>query len=401
MSCRVLQEQHAICDGGVRCRRSASREEYAEIPAERLPAHLPVLAADALVVMLRIRWYAANMKTLDHLVDEHIAAMRSSGLRPGTIRNAQRVCKLFMAHTGNIQVKHVTARHVDSYFAMRLTRNVVPETLNMELSILRTLFKTARLRAMCPAHFDPTAHRRPLKTRQKPKRRIPATEFPRMLDSAKHPRDRVALALSIYLLTRQSEMAYLRVGDVNLTNGELSVTVIKTGKFDVMPICAELDAELRRWLTWYSQRCGPLRDDWYLVPAKAAPGANPGRKGFAGDLLLSRIYPTRPMGRPEQIVQRALEACGYATRKDDGSSMRDGVHTLRRSAARELFDRLCEEGYDGAGRVVQSALHHSSFQQTETYLGIELDQKRRDDLIRGKSMFPIGGENVVRLEAVK
>ena len=359
------------------------------------------MTTNALVALLRTRWYGANMKTLDHLIDEHVAAMQSSGLRPGSIRNANRTCRMFLAHTGNIQVKHVTARHIDSFFAMRLTKGVVPETLNVELSMLRTMFKTARLRGMVPTHFDPTAHRRPLRTRQKAKRRIPATEFTRMLDSARHPRDRACLALSIYLLTRQSEMAYLRVGDVNLTNGEIAVTVIKTGKFDVMPICAELDTELRRWLTWYADKCGPLRDDWYLVPAKAAPGANPGQKGFAGDLLLSRIYPDRPIGRPEQIVQRALEACGYATRKGDGSSMRDGVHTLRRSAARELFDRLCEEGYDGAGRVVQSALHHASFRQTETYLGIELDQKKRDDLIRGKEMFPVSGDNVVRLEVVK
>ena len=360
-----------------------------------------MLAPNARVALWRTGWYAANMKTLDLLVQEHLASMQSSGLRPGSISNSARACRAFLAHTGNIQVKHVTPRHVDAYFAMRLAKGVVPETLNVELSMLRTMFKTARLRAMVPAHFDPTAHRRPFKVRQKPRRRIPATEFPRMLDSTRHPRDRVALALSIYLLTRQSEMKYLRVGDVNLTNGEIAVTVIKTGKFDVMPICAELDTELRVWLTWYAGRCGPLQDDWYLVPGKAAPGASRGQKGFVGDLSLSRIYPERPVGRPELIVQRALEACGYATRKDDGSSMRDGVHTLRRSAARELFDRLSEEGYDRAGRVVQSALHHSSFRQTETYLGIELDQKNRDDLIRGREMFPVAGDNVVRLEVAK
>lgn len=64
------------------------------------------------------------------------------------------------------------------------------------------------------------------------------------------------------------------------------------------------------------------------------------------------------------------------------------MHTLRRSAARALFDRLATEGYDGALRLVQAMLHHAQSSTTEHYLGLTLDKKRRDDIIRGESMYP-------------
>jgi len=59
---------------------------------------------------------------------------------------------------------------------------------------------------------------------------------------------------------------------------------------------------------------------------------------------------------------------------------------------------LVHSGYDGAMRTVQSMLHHASVTTTEGYLGIQLDKKRRDELVKGNRMFPVSTENVIGME---
>lgn len=331
-----------------------------------------------------------NSVTLSTLVDEHLATLASGGYAKSTQRAATRVCRAFLAHAGNIQVRHVTARHVDSYFASRLSQ-LQPQSLNLELVFLRSLFRFAAARGYMRNVPDPTAHRRRMRVQARGRLRVPSSDFPRLLDATPHPRDRMVVALGIYLLQRQSEIQALRVGHVDLTHGVVSAQIIKTAKFDEMPISSELDTELRRWLTWYAQQVGPLQDSMYLVPAKVRPMF--GRDGKPQ--IDTTLQPFKPIGRPEQVVQRALVACGYSLQDAEGNPMREGVHTLRRSAARAMFDRLCDEGYDRALRIVQSLLHHSSVKQTEGYLGIEADQVHRDDVIRGKEMFPSSSEGNV------
>jgi integrase len=91
----------------------------------------------------------------------------------------------------------------------------------------------------------------------------------------------------------------------------------------------------------------------------------------------------RPDSSPAKIhwaVHRALKTLGM-------DSSKEGVHTLRRSAARARFDQLVSEGYDGALRQVQTLLHHANAKTTEVYLGIDIDVQARDDAIRGKRLF--------------
>lgn len=337
------------------------------------------------------------MTTLSELVDEYQLACRSNGHAKGTLRNSERVGRNFLAFVGNIQVKSVTTRHVDEYLAYRSTvGGLSPATLNLETTILRGLFQFAfQRRHLSAAAMDPVIHRRRLRVQPTGHLRIPASDFPRLLDSTPHPRDRIVLALGIYLLLRQSEIVDLRVEDVDLHHGHINVRIIKTAKFDQMPLSAELERELRAWLTFYTEKCGRLDPTWRLVPAKMTmPFELP---GVYRDPLAVELRPTVPIAQPHKVVQRALASIGYLSRDSEDNPTRNGVHTLRRSAARAMFDRLCEDGYDGAGRVVQSLLHHSSFQQTEKYLGIELDQKRRDELIRGREMFPVDTSNVTTL----
>lgn len=95
----------------------------------------------------------------------------------------------------------------------------------------------------------------------------------------------------------------------------------------------------------------------------------------------NKLDHNRPFGNPHITVQRVLKRAGYP-------HFKEGQHTLRRSGARAYFDALVEQGYDGALRRVQSMLGHAHANMTERYLGIDLDRKKRNDDLRGVSMFP-------------
>jgi len=81
------------------------------------------------------------------------------------------------------------------------------------------------------------------------------------------------------------------------------------------------------------------------------------------------------------VVKRAMRRIGH---EPHGS----GMHTLRRSGARALFDRLRHEGYDGALMRVSSMLGHADTKTTEIYLGLSIERQQRNELIAGKAMFP-------------
>lgn len=336
-----------------------------------------------------------NQPTLSDAIDTFIASRASEGISKGTLAQDRGLLRRFLTVTGNIYVRNVTHKHIDDYFAHRVAGGTVQaSTLNHELAKLKVFFQYAEARRWLGRTGNPVAVRRRRRVQPKARTRIPVTEFAHLLNCAPVPRDRIIVALGMYLLVRQSEIKLMRVGDVNLVTGEIEVTIPKTSQRDPMPISTELDRELRTWLTTYAARLGrALRPEDYLAPAQARPTLT-GPGIVAPNAVL---YPDRPMSRPYHAVQRALEAAGYRTRNEAGASSYEGVHTLRRSAARARFDYLADNGHDYAIRHVQSLLHHKSLTMTEHYIGIEPDRARRDEMIRGKEMFPIQRENVIEL----
>jgi integrase len=213
--------------------------------------------------------------------------------------------------------------------------------------------------------------------------RLSINEFPLLLDSAENPRDRILVATGLYLFLRTSELESLRIRDVNLAEGTINTTIFKTGDFDVMPISSEYDKELRRWFTHYSQECGELDSNWYLIPTK-------NRGSRTGKTLYN---PESKICHTERHVERSLNNMGW-----DTSQGRVGMHLLRRSGARAWFDELNNQTVDGALKIVQAHLHHKSVVMTERYLGLTADRIKRDRVLKGESMFPsLSGENVIQL----
>ena len=324
--------------------------------------------------------------TLDSAISGYLAVRESQRYAANTQRNDERALRSFMAAVGNIQVANVEPRHIDTFFALVGSR-LSPGTINMYNSSLRSFFKWCRQARMMRLDSDPMVGRRFLKTLPKQKVRIPADRFGDLLDAAPHPTDRAVIALGLYLFLRQGEIQTLRVGDVDLARGEVNVSVWKTKQRDVMPICEELDTELRRWLTYYSSQCD-VKPEHYLVPGKTAPrftGTTEGLKKVND----SELCPTRPVSKVFVTVKRVLVAAGFYVTGECG-------HMLRRSGARALYDRLSSEGHDRAARRAQAMLHHSALVQTERYLGIDIDVKERNDILRGKPMFPKAA-NVVEI----
>jgi integrase len=338
---------------------------------------------------------------LSDVIHEYGTYQAAQGASKNTAKTHKYAFDKLLLHCGNIQVRHVTDRHIDELFAAQQAKGLSPNSMSVLRTAYRGLFEYAIRRRYVPDRRNPVAHIRAFKVMPARKLRIPANRFDSLLDAASHPRDRILVALGLYLFLRASEVKALRVGDINLDDAEAHVTIQKTKQRDDMPICTELDRELRRWLTFYTQdQQAPLDPDWWLVPAHASPRPewSPDAKRWTMRYGERNLNPERVFGNPARRVCATLDKAGYATRKDDGKPAYEGVHTLRRSGARALFDQRVDEGYDGAIREVQAMLHHSTTAMTEHYLGLELDVQRRNHSIKGKPMFtPAIGAYVVRL----
>lgn len=324
---------------------------------------------------------------LQDVIEEYVASRQSDGTKPNTIRNIRICLRGFMTSVGNIQVRNITGRHIDIYFT-DAARTRAAASLNLNHAILNKFFAWCRSRGFLPRDADPLAGRSPRKVAPKDRARLAVERFPALLEAAgqRHPRDRMICALGLYLFLRASEIAPLRISDVNFDTGELRVSIYKTGgsdapEVDYMPISSELDSELRRYLTWYTQHHGTLDPNWYLCPARKRGHLRDPRTGrlTAGASFL--MTPTRQPVKIEKLVQWALADVGFPV-------FQEGVHTLRRSGARALFDELVAMGYDGALQRVRAMLHHSNGTMTERYLGINVERKQRDAAIKGRPLFP-------------
>lgn len=309
--------------------------------------------------------------TIAAIEDEYLNWRRANGFARATIKNDRSALKFLKGSVGeDFPVGSLDDRHITRLLdGASATRNAA--SVNMIQSSLSAFFKWCRLRRYMAADVDPLLGVRYKRVPKKERRLLPVHEFPAFLDAADTPRNRMLCALGIYLFLRSSEAVTLRIKDVDLNAGTIGVTVHKTKDFDVMPISSELDKEIRRWYVAYQEECGPLQPDWHLVPAKVQAGWG-----------THKLNPTAKISRPEDIVTKTLRNHGWL------DTHWQAMHTLRASGARAWFDELNEQTIDGALKIVQAHLHHSSVVMTERYLGLTADRAKRDRLVKGESMFP-------------
>ncbi|MEU7814141.1 site-specific integrase [Pseudonocardia sp. NPDC049154] len=202
-----------------------------------------------------------------------------------------------------------------------------------------------------------------------------------LYEGAKDSYERVICALAAYTGGRAGELNTIRVGDVDLARGEIAWARHKTRRDDdYLPIMSELAEELERWFDVYERECGPISDDWYLVPRRRSVG-NPGvmryypdEQRVRGCYLVVKKHLARTLGVTEDVLQG------------------EGVHTVRRSVSRCLYEQLCVDRHPDPISVVQALLGHSSRVMTERYIGVEAGRRERDRVLRGRSVLRGGRE---------
>ena len=320
---------------------------------------------------------------------------KSMDIGKNTLKVQRSTLLKFLNVNGNIWCHAIADWHVTRFFE-EAAKTKQPQSLRNDHTVLAGFFDWARQTKRMGSDNDPMYGRRKPKRLVKERNRVHVSKFGALLDAAeaRSPRDRIALAVLLYTLGRDGEVTSLRIRDVGLDDGYLLMRQHKTKTEDRVPIYMELEDELRRWLTTYASEVGHLEPHYFLVPSRDTSGVRDA-EGLIYRNEHVRYCPERQIPALGKIVSPALADIGFPIRDGAGKPMGEGAHTVRRSGARALFDRLVDSGYDGALRVTQSLLHHSSVATTEIYLGISADRRTRDEIIRGKRMFPMGVENVV------
>jgi len=198
------------------------------------------------------------------------------------------------------------------------------------------------------------------------------------------PRNRALFALGTYTLGRAGEITSLKVGDLDLERNNLVLYRHKTRQWDRLPVCEELGDEMRMWLGHYRAVMGELDPEWLLVPAMhPVPMIGViGSKRLVPSGAPRKMKVESPISKPSSLASEALRRIGF---REPGN----GMHVLRRSSAREMFEQLRADGYDHALRRTASLLGHMHTSETEHYIGIDGERRARDEMLAGKRMFKL------------
>lgn len=313
------------------------------------------------------------MPTLSDAIDEYLDLRRRKKAK-STLVNEESILRRFLACVGNVNTRTLDQHHFEKFFydgEDPLVDKLAPSSFNQARSRV-TGFVTwleGRRYTSRRALLDNVDHQ---KVVNRERMRLSATELLTLLDLADHPRDRATLAIAMNTAARANEITGIRVGDVRLDEGLIRLDISKTGKEDHRPITADLRHELERWFAYYrrDQDVFTLDDDWYLVPSKTHFNRRMSDGTFKhfGD---SKLRPSRRMNDPHKIVQKVLAKAGR-------DSKFEGFHTIRRSVALLYFESLRDEGYDGALQATKALLNHEHASQTEQYLGLTNERRKRD-----------------------
>ncbi len=312
-------------------------------------------------------------------------AVRKQKVAANTYNHSRHLLARFQSHLAgsvgtNVWMSQVSEETVEAFFygAHGVAGTVSASTFNVYRTSLRSFFTYCQRRRWVVENPLDVVDFQRVTVRER--MRLSAAELYRLLDVSTYPRDRVALAIGMNTGMRAREVMSLTVGDVDLGQGQLTAAITKSRLVSIMPITADLDAELRRWLVVYATECGVtvegLPNDWLLVPAAKivgfpSPGVSPRRI----------LRPFLPVSNPQKIVQNALRAIGLPTEQE-------GFHTLRRSVALLLFEQLEKAGgRDSALLIVGAWLHHRDIATTQRYLGLNASKQKVDTVLRGQQFL--------------
>lgn len=336
---------------------------------------------------------------LSDAIEDYERFRRSQAIKPTTLSSHRSVLKRFLTVNGNIYTDKISQTHVVRHLE-EAAKTRQPQTLRIDHDALSVFFDWCRHTKRMARDEDPLYGMRRPRGVDRERERLHVSEFPALLEAAgeRCARDRIAVAILLYTLLRDQEVADLRIRDVDLEGGWLRARIHKSNLEDRMPISEELDFELRRWLTAYTAEVGHLHPNYRLVPARKVGIRFDERNRFQAGGQVT-LKPEKSVGKLGLVVTPALDAVGFPVVDPSGRPSSEGAHTIRRSGARALFDQLVlmptEERQADPLRVVQSLLHHKSITTTERYIGLKADRISRDSLLRGRKMYHTTGNGNV------
>ncbi len=156
---------------------------------------------------------------LSEAFDEYLETLRIQGRSPSTIKARRLLCRTMLHSTGNLYLRSLTEKHVDQFFADNPQWS--PATRAKMVAYLSAFLGWSQQRRYMPSNHDLLAHMRGIKTPKRKRLQIPPEKFPELLEAANNPRDRIVIALGIYLMLRGSEISHLRWHHVHLDEWEI------------------------------------------------------------------------------------------------------------------------------------------------------------------------------------
>ncbi|WP_245563526.1 tyrosine-type recombinase/integrase [Longispora albida] len=338
-------------------------------------------------------------------IEEYTSSSVFSRLSDSTQRQRRATLQRLQAAAAGLRTDDLRARHIDlclqdieqgdAHLGGRRTGKS-QASLNSDRASLSMFLEWARDRAYVLPTLTATAE---LKYARKAVantlHRVPAERLPEMLEAAgqRHPVERMAAALGIYLGCRPGEAVLLRIESVDFAAMEIELVSPKTQKRERKPICAELLEELVTYFGWYRQMSGRTRlvAGWYLLPARlpsGSPGMPRGLRNAPGVMRMVPQWPVdpeKPLRR--QTIERSIKFVLKALGWEPGGLKQVGGHTLRRSAAKALYERLRDSGTDDALVMVQTLLGHANISTTMAYIGVDTHRDKLRALLQGRRMY--------------
>ena len=264
---------------------------------------------------------------------------------------------------------------------------ISPNTFNKKIAHLTVLIEWLARRGIVRNELlDALVHKKGGKVNRA---RLPIGQMEQMIETAEDEWERFVLSFGIHTLGRWSELRHVRRRDIHLDAGYIKWWREKTDEWDELPITFELDRALRRWIVFIENALGrPLRPEDYIIPYRRPLGWHKYRWEYVPYVAATESIRTC-------VKKHAAPLCGgFDVIKGQG------VHLLRRSAARELYEALKTRGVPDPIRVVMAMLGHKNVSTTEIYIGVERDRQTRDTLMRGASLLSVDKTNVTELRRV-
>lgn len=295
----------------------------------------------------------------------------------------------------DINVHSVTYQHISAWEDTRA--HIAQSAFNSEVSILRGLFRWLVESGRWAGGPLPTHGLETVRGKGRHNfLRIDEDQWPKLIGLAKNPRDRFILQAGLYMGGRGGEIRHLTVGDARRVHPKTRVIEYRRFKTDGMTVfkvglMAEMYEILQAHLAWYQKTLWyqeiPLLDEHVLIPKLRKPmGVHDATGKFIGQTV-PNLNPKATPTRPEGIIQDILERAGYPTEKE-------GMHTLRRSAAYAMYHELLRKaqlGLLGPGyvpiRMVMTYLGHTNEKQTYQYIGVTHEQSLLNEMLTSPEPF--------------